>query len=286
VSGIRSDQQHAGLRATNIVRSLGHRAGFIIQRALLAAYRHANAAGVLRSRFGWAVFVYGYRCYKRVVESPQVHRLRPFVPAGTTAIDVGAGFFVSYLARWVGPDGLVLAIEPEPENVRWLTSWLTATKSSRVDVLESAAAECSGRRHLAVEAHHPGGHRLAPEGLAIVAVSLDELLRHRVCPPVSFIKIDTQGAEMRVLLGARSTLRRTRPALWIELDAAALQAQGATPDDVVGLLEDEGYAQHEVGVWSGIRRLTREHVVCSCQTTSYSNVLFLPAPAPAVHASC
>jgi hypothetical protein len=101
----------------------------------------------------------------------------------------------------------------------------------------------------------------------------------RVCPPVSFIKIDTQGAEMRVLLGARSTLRRTRPALWIELDAAALAAQGSTPDEVVGLLDREGYAPYDVGVWSGIRPLTPERVVRWCRTTPYLNVLFLPVEA-------
>ena len=258
------------------VRSPGHSARFSIQRWLLAVYRYAHAAGAFRSSFGQAIFAHGYRCYKRWLESPEIHRLRPYVPAGTTAIDVGAGlgFFVPYLAKWVGEDGVVLAIEPEPANVHRLTSRRPAMN---VDVIESAAAECTGRARLAVDVHHPGGHRLGMEGLSVAAVSLDDLLRDRVCPPVSFIKIDTQGAEMRVLLGARSILRRTRPALWVELDAAALEAQGSTPDDVVGLLDREGYAPYHVGVWSGIRPLTPEQVVRWCRTTPYANFLFLPA---------
>jgi FkbM family methyltransferase len=272
-----------------VVRWRGPSARFSIQRWLLAVYRHANAAGLLRSSLGQAVFARGYACYKRCLESPEVHRLRPCVPPGTTAIDVGAGlgFFVPFLAKWVGQDGLVLAIEPEPGNARRLASCVAGMKAierSRVDVIEGAAAEESGRLCLAVEADHPAGHRLAPDGLSVVAVSLDDLLRDRVCPPVSFIKIDTQGAEMRVLLGARSTLRRTRPALWIELDAAALEAQGSTPGDVVGLLDREGYVPHDVGVWGGIRPVTLQHVMRSSRTTPYVNVLFLPA-SPAVPSS-
>src|SRR6185503_3678023 len=47
-------------------------------------------------------------------------------------------------------------------------------------------------------------------------VALDEFLKDRRLPPVSFVKIDVEGHELRVLRGARATLQLHRPALLIE----------------------------------------------------------------------
>ena len=47
--------------------------------------------------------------------------------------------------------------------------------------------------------------------------------------PVSFIKIDTEGSEAAIIEGARETIRRSKPIMYVEVthyrtDAAALRA--------------------------------------------------------------
>ena len=60
-----------------------------------------------------------YLAYKRLIEAGPVDGLRGVVATGSTVFDVGAniGFFSFRFARWVGPEGRVIAIEPEARNI-------------------------------------------------------------------------------------------------------------------------------------------------------------------------
>jgi hypothetical protein len=70
---------------------------------------------------------------------------------------------------------------------------------------------------------------------------VDTLLAAHALPNVGFIKIDVQGAEMKVLLGSVETLARCRPAIFIEIDDAALRQFGSSAEEVLGWLESKGY---------------------------------------------
>ena len=50
-----------------------------------------------------------------------------------------------------------------------------------------------------------------------LATSVDALVQAFALPTVDWIKIDVEGAEAAVLEGARDTLRRFGPTLWIEM---------------------------------------------------------------------
>lgn len=214
-----------------------------IQNALLWLYARIGATRFLSTGAGRSLFERAYLAYKSFEAGP-VDRLAVFVRPGTLVVDVGAniGFFTRRFARWVSDGGRVLAIEPESGNFERLVE-LVKTKGlhDQVEALHMAAAECDGTLFLSVNPHHPGDHHLAASGVPVQAAALDTLLRERDWPPVSLIKIDVQGAEYRVLLGAAEVLARWHPTLFVELDEQRLNDYGSSALSVAAFLGTFGY---------------------------------------------
>lgn len=57
----------------------------------------------------------------------------------------------------------------------------------------------------------------------------------------SFIKIDAEGFEMKILKGAKETIERCRPVMLIEINKPALERNGTSFDEVVSYLRTFGY---------------------------------------------
>jgi FkbM family methyltransferase len=67
---------------------------------------------------------------------------------------------------------------------------------------------------------HPPGADLG----SVKTARLDDLVEGSV---IDFLKIDTEGTEMRVLRGAVNTIKRNRPIIMLELLAASNRARRA-----------------------------------------------------------
>jgi FkbM family methyltransferase len=158
-------------------------------------------------------------------ERAELECARRLARPGTTAVDVGAnvGVYAVVLGRAVGPQGRVLACEPGAENLRRLGRNLALNGLENVDVRGVAVADRRGELllqlgsdpayHSTVEVYEGRG---AGEAAAVEAVTLDDLWREAGSPRVSFVKVDTEGAELQVLRGAEELLAATRPALLVE----------------------------------------------------------------------
>lgn len=221
-----------------------------LQSALLRLYRGLSATGLLATPAGRRVFEAAYMLYKRRLEAGPIEHLREVVRPGTLVIDVGAniGFFTRLFGRWVQPGGAVLAIEPEPRNLERLAALVERERlAGSVEVLAGVAAEASGTLRLRLNPHHPGDHKIGEDGLPVPAHALDDLMTRRGWPPVSLIKIDVQGAEERVLDGARQTLRRRSPALFLEVHDQALRGFGSSAERLLGRVAAAGYSLHALG---------------------------------------
>ena len=107
--------------------------------------------------------------------------------------------------------------------------------------VEAAATDTEGFIFLRVNPEHPGDHRISDSGQKVAAIRVDDLLTREGSPAVGLIKIDTQGNEMRVLMGATETLARCRPSLFVEIDDEALRQNGSTASEVIRFLAGQGY---------------------------------------------
>jgi FkbM family methyltransferase len=146
---------------------------------------------------------------------------------GSYAFDVGAnvGLFAVDLSRAVGPSGRVIAIEPLAANAKLLRSNLEPNECRNVEVVVAAAGAVAGQVELLL-AHDPSQHSTASElplgqvaqgSVSVPCVTLDDLWRGAGRPPVSFVKIDVEGAEEQVLRGALGMITACRPQMIVEV---------------------------------------------------------------------
>ena len=184
--------------------------------------------------------------------------MRRFVRAGTVTIDAGAhlGYFSLLLARLVGPSGQVHAFEPDPRLYSRLAAHVAANRFSQVTanqcgLLDRTTSEARLGLHAQLGWSSMISSGPSEDAIAVPATTIDTYVeQHEIDPAtISFVKIDVEGAEPQVLLGALETLARAPSvALLIEWVPERFPASGHSQDEVASLLRGLGFAPH-VPVW-------------------------------------
>lgn len=132
---------------------------------------------------------------------------------GNIVYDIGAnvGFYTLISSAIVGDDGLVVAFEPRPRNASLLRDHIAINKLVNVKVYAVAISESDGTAQFDESRSNLVG-RLSPEGSITVPVrSIDSLTQYDGLPFPDLVKIDVEGAELDVLLGAEATLDQCSP---------------------------------------------------------------------------
>ena len=164
--------------------------------------------------------------------------------AGDVFMDVGAniGQISVIAANLVGHRGQVLALEPNPALVRRLRVLATTNPRQNLEVLATAAGETSGVAELIVSSSHPYS-TLEPaelpgypvEGKVAVSVrTVDQIIEERGLARVRVLKIDAQGYENRVILGARRSIEANK------IDSVVIEASPSGFEEVRAILEVAG----------------------------------------------
>jgi len=99
--------------------------------------------------------------------------------------------------------------------VRRKIAWLKRT-FPKAKIIHAAVSDADGTTLFAEDKERPSYSRLAIYGIgdAVPTVALDKYLRGSAC--IDFIKIDTEGAELKVLRGAAETIQKFKPAILFE----------------------------------------------------------------------
>ena len=110
----------------------------------------------------------------------------------------------------------------------------------------------------------------------VPAVTVDDLVAEAGARSVSLVKIDVHGAEMLVLEGAKRTVDKMRPALFVEVYDPGLRYFGSSARAFVAHIERAGYEMHESVNDGPPRKLSHDRLFAYLRTRSYIDVLFLP----------
>ena len=169
---------------------------------------------------------------------------------GMVVVDAGAnlGVYTLLAARAVGPAGRVVAIEPDPRTFELLSENVSRNNMSNVALLNSALAAERGTMSLYRVPGHPAlaslsrsNARGSAERIDVQVTTLDAALAELGIERVDVMKLDTQGAEIDILRGARETIDRARPILFVEYWPAGLSAMGHEPDELLAQFDEWGY---------------------------------------------
>lgn len=165
-------------------------------------------------------------------------------PAGTL-FDVGAskGVF-SQIFCLLDPAKRAISFEPSPAAMADARALAELNRcESRITFRQTAVGRESGRSAGHVS---PGGFASiedARPGRTVQEFEMtsldDEVAALGVAPDL--LKIDVEGYEYEVLLGARKLLRRKKPALCLELHLNLLEERGVHAWDVLRELQSHGY---------------------------------------------
>jgi len=160
-----------------------------------------------------------------------------FVKRGDVVVDIGAniGAHTLPLARLAGQTGKVIAVEP--------TSWAVAKLKKNISLNPDLAPRIHVEPALLVS---PRSDSKSADTSGIPTVTLDALLQAQEVAHVSFMRIDVDGNEGKVLRGAEGVLRQMRPTIVTAVNPSLLIDEGETVAGFAELFTSAGYGFFEL----------------------------------------
>ncbi|MGB3865890.1 MAG: FkbM family methyltransferase [Xanthobacteraceae bacterium] len=172
--------------------------------------------------------------------------LRERTPAGGCFIDVGAnvGTYALVMARHVGAEGCVLAIEPHPVAYERLAFNRDASDARNVHLLQAAAGESDSDLLIATDgenlgASHVVGSDTTGKAIKVRSVRLRRALDDADIRCVDALKIDVEGYEDRVLVGFFGDAPR---AMWPRAIVIEHLSRAEWSSDCIEVMLRNGYA--------------------------------------------
>ncbi len=192
----------------------------------------------------------------RFVDIPTELALQAVIRPGDTFVDVGAntGMLSLLGARLVGPSGLVLAVEPNPQLAERIRATSKLNHLDHLRVIEAALSDTpsTSKFFLSEEDHTLGtlaSSADSPEKQSCIDVEVltgDDLLESAPQGGVT-IKIDVEGFECRVVNGMRRLIQERRPTIITETLDFMLEAGGGSLAELYGLFKELGYKGFGLG---------------------------------------
>ncbi|MDC0166836.1 FkbM family methyltransferase [Gammaproteobacteria bacterium] len=169
-------------------------------------------------------------------------------------LDVGAhiGLTTLPVAKVINQEGTVFAFEPGKVNSKFLEMHISANRLANVDVIKSLVGDENKENTSFFESEDVSGMnsiaeiRTNHQGTAVDMVTLDTIVDIKGLIP-EIIKIDVEGAELKVLRGAKRALTKHRPVLFLSVHPRQLRSLGDSPEALLDLIVSLGYTVLQTG---------------------------------------
>lgn len=172
---------------------------------------------------------------------------------GDIVIDVGAyidGWYSLLAGKLIGEKGQVYAFEPHPVYYKLLKENVKLNNLTNITVLKSGVSDRvgtfdfyeAGVASSLIESNVEVNIHEKIIAFKIKTTTLDKFVKEKKIKRIALIKIDVEGADMRVLRGAHRILQRTNaPDLIVEVADGFLRNAGSSEQELLNYLNQLGY---------------------------------------------
>jgi FkbM family methyltransferase len=163
--------------------------------------------------------------------------LDKYVKEGTRVLDIGANEG-GYIKRFLKRGAVVIAFEPFPELAHRLRKKFKGMHvyiyalGKRKGIVKFYKGEYPGQGSTCLK-------DVKPKDCQLIKVNMRTLDSFHFC--ADFIKIDAQGMDYDILIGAKETLKNHKPIVLAEYYEDGLKANGQTGIEMIKYMDELGY---------------------------------------------
>ena len=173
--------------------------------------------------------------------------LRAHTPSGGVFVDVGAnvGTYAMVLARHIGRDGKVIAIEPHPVTHARLAFNNAASGYSQTRLVAAAAGAADGELMIETDGDNLGASHIVSgeasgKAIKVPSLRLQRILDEAGVAHIDALKIDVEGFEDRVLTGF---FAQAPQSLWPRAVVIEHLSQNEWQHDCIADMRARGYVE-------------------------------------------
>jgi FkbM family methyltransferase len=185
------------------------------------------------------------------------------IPLNGVVIDAGANF--GYHSLWFSrfcPKGCVYAFEPSPPMWQQLLAQLHLNPGATIQPQHLALDSTNGEQDFFIANQDNTGMggfvdtgNASGKVVRVPCIRLDDFISRNGIHSIDLVKIDVEGAELRVLKGMTYILQVIRPMVMVECSAATLAYHGEKLSTLYELMGSSGYIPFEAVEGSRLRKV-------------------------------
>lgn len=188
-----------------------------------------------------------FRWFTTTYERDHLDYLKDIITKDGVAIDIGAhfGLYSLILAKYFKKH--VIAFEPTPYSAEIFRQNISFNKLfSKIELREAAVGRENGKANFLIqETEGAVSNSLIDywhsdeqkNNIEVDILSIDQSVDKKI----SFIKIDAEGNELDVLIGAHITIEKYRPWILLALHPSAIQKKGDNLETIWDYFEKKNY---------------------------------------------
>ncbi len=167
----------------------------------------------------------GASVYFGEMEPEQTAAMAGAIRPGNVFFDIGAnvGYYTVLASRLVGEAGKVVAFEPVPRNIEFLRQHIELNSAANVILKPLAVSDRQGTVRFSLGPDSAMGHIGEDGELEVATTTLDDVVSELGLMP-DVMKIDVEGAEREVFLGAARMFETARPVIFLSTHSDELRA--------------------------------------------------------------
>ena len=173
-----------------------------------------------------------------------------------TIIDIGANYGTySFFLSKLYPQAKIIAFEPSTSSYRILMKIKRAFGLSNVFPIKKGLGEKEEEKEIVMPMHYTIIAYVAEKGSkkgkgdnseSIQITTLDSFVKRNKITNIDFIKCDVEGFELFVFKGARKTLRKHKPLVFVEIEERHTKKYKINPQEVLKFLKKIGYRAYSI----------------------------------------